>query len=1044
LDDCGSNRNGCLYNSTCKDGVDSYVCECASGLSGRHCQVTRDFCSGSPCPNGGCVNDYTTLSPKCFCDYPYQLGNNGQCEKMDLCNNTDCNNGTCNSLTGKCTCDTGFEGSSCQHSVDDCKGMPCKNGSTCIDGHQDYSCKCMLGFTGKNCDMDQADCPGSCNMTTTQKTVDKINECECLCKPGYTGQNCTEEVDECGSFPCKHGATCTDTVNDYHCNCTEGWEGKNCDQQINFCMITFHKCQSGDCYNLIDDRYCRCNAGTRGEACEDIPDVCNVISPCTSRGICQNANGTAICSCQNNYSGDSCQLLKDLCRGKTNCLYQGMPNTGGTCTNLPAGGFNCACQTGYTGGTCQTKVTRCSTLNCGSVAMCNEEISCYCPEGKILTENKVCKTPSNDFDMLFDNLIGEEGASTTAVLSSDLEKESSLSFMLWVRFHKDQKETADAVLFKLGGIIQVKNNTIIFTNATNIHTVNTVAFGYPIRLDDGAWHFIVVSWKQNGETLVHVDNILISNDNSVSGSLPNMLDVEVGKKFGGRLSQVKIWSNSLNRNDMFQLFNNKDFQPPAGSTVVHGWYNYKMSKGVLKKFPSRIKDDQVCDIPACSKSDKLKPKRKSCAADVFVYSSNGFIFYQLPSFISMFDDFNESLSSLSSYPKDNIYTWGAYNLFFLATDENGNTAMCHSKLYVKYNPDCPSPRTYSPTSIKYCSSSKDICKFECPGNQQQSPPAPRYKMCSELGVYNPLNPRQKFLVPSCANASKVNIKVEVSLRYLFVVTCSPVFETSMRSSILTTFKNIVFNNWNGVCTTSDCNNMEILCICVPESKQMIVTLQINNLRHTITKKENGSDTYTPKEVFLYLIAEETVFQAEHIGGATMLNDHLVVRDSLWCPEDYMVVGDNCVECSIGTFFNSTSHNCEYCPIGTYGDQYGLKACKSCEIGKTTLGLGNTDSTDCVDDCQVGQFWNVTKCAFCKKHSYQDMTGQDYCLPCPPGKKTSAIGSNSSSQCFDDCGEGTELKPDGKCMECPRGYYRSFAEDVCTMYSWNDYYWEWGS
>lgn len=46
---------------------------------------------------------------------------------------------------------------------------------------------------------------------------------------------------------------------------------------------------------------------------------------------------------------------------------------------------------GYSGTTCQTKTTLCSTLNCESNAQCNEEIGCYCPEGKILTEYKACK-----------------------------------------------------------------------------------------------------------------------------------------------------------------------------------------------------------------------------------------------------------------------------------------------------------------------------------------------------------------------------------------------------------------------------------------------------------------------------------------------------------------------------------------------------------------------------------------------------------------------------------------------------------------------------
>lgn len=74
LDDCGLNRDGCLYDGTCKDGVDSYMCECVLGFSGRHCQTTSDLCTGTQCSNGGCVNNYANATYKCFCDYPYQLG----------------------------------------------------------------------------------------------------------------------------------------------------------------------------------------------------------------------------------------------------------------------------------------------------------------------------------------------------------------------------------------------------------------------------------------------------------------------------------------------------------------------------------------------------------------------------------------------------------------------------------------------------------------------------------------------------------------------------------------------------------------------------------------------------------------------------------------------------------------------------------------------------------------------------------------------------------------------------------------------------------
>lgn len=70
--------------------------------------------------------------------------------------------------------------------------------------------------------------------------------------------------------------------------------------------------------------------------------------------------------------------------------------------------------------------------------------------------------------------------------------------------------------------MEVKNNTIVFMNATKTHTVDIEYNGAPIQMDDGDWHFIVVSWKQNGNTLILVDNIQISDDNSVTITLPKV------------------------------------------------------------------------------------------------------------------------------------------------------------------------------------------------------------------------------------------------------------------------------------------------------------------------------------------------------------------------------------------------------------------------------------------------------------------------------------------------------------------------------------------
>lgn len=58
-----------------------------------------------------------------------------------------------------------------------------------------------------------------------------------------------------------------------------------------------------------------------------------------------------------------------------------------------------------------------------------------------------------------------------------------------------------------------------------------------------------------------------------------------------------------------------------------------------------------------------------------------------------------------------------------------------------------------------------------------------------------------------------------------------------------------------------------------------------------------------------------------------------------------------VACNMGAFYNSTSHNCEFCPVGTYGKSTGLTGCNGCGSGKTTLGVGYSSNTDCVGKFQ---------------------------------------------------------------------------------------------
>ncbi|XP_063964330.1 sushi, von Willebrand factor type A, EGF and pentraxin domain-containing protein 1-like [Lytechinus pictus] len=221
-------------------------------------------------------------------------------------------------------------------------------------------------------------CPNGTYQSGTQRS--QCHECPSettTLQTGSTDASMCVDIDECGSSPCQHGASCVDGINSFTCICTEGYRGQLCEDPILWCDSG--PClNGGTCVDESDQFSCTCALGYTGNVCETEIDNCDP-PPCANGGTCRSSIGEFDCSCPFGFGGETCSdeidyCLNNQCENNGSCIV----------SELALGGYSCQCNAGYTGSTCSINIDECKSSPCLHGGDCIDGINsftCTCTTG---------------------------------------------------------------------------------------------------------------------------------------------------------------------------------------------------------------------------------------------------------------------------------------------------------------------------------------------------------------------------------------------------------------------------------------------------------------------------------------------------------------------------------------------------------------------------------------------------------------------------------------------------------------------------------------
>lgn len=614
-----------------------------------------------------------------------------------------------------------------------------------------YHCDCALGFDGVHCEINVDECSDNkCDKTGTESCRDAVNDFKCVCKPGYTGALCATKLDQCADSPCLNDAQCVDMGGAFKCVCKPGWTGPKCEQDNGSCAAK--PCRNnGFCVSLVGDYFCVCPPGVSGKNCETAPNRC-IGEPCHNGGVCGDFGSHLECSCPAQFTGKGCEFKNSGCTDSS-C------KNGGKCVeSLNSSAKKCECPAGFTGESCEKNVDECSSAHCPSGATCVDQINehiCVCPFN--LTGVNCDKMINTNYDLQF----LDPFRPTTASLYAPFRIESSsISIGLWVKFEKPYQHATFFTLHRFGDnskeLVKISSSLVKLSLFDGIPSVD-VPLSSSQHLNNGRWNHLLITWHSNTGSYSVIWNSLrtyTSNGYATGRQLDVMAGITLGSpvlpSFVGSIARVGVWNRVI------------DFEEELPLMVQHCQRSEEIYKGLLVRFEGYLKiigRVERTHKSTCGSEEKSKAQLhasepilvEDCPSDIVVSSVDREtnVTWQEPVFVGV----NQIERVEKNLKQGQMFTWGEYDVLYIATDNATNQAQCNFKIRVgKENcVDASDPvngvqscESWGP-QLKY-----KACSIECrDGFEFPRPPAVFYT-CAADGHWKPnKNPSTMFRYPQC-------------------------------------------------------------------------------------------------------------------------------------------------------------------------------------------------------------------------------------------------------------------------------------------------------